>query len=155
LIVAFSFAQYSTQGAGPPRGKRMDVKKANSVPNAIAAQILANETEVWEAAKRKDMRKFDALVGDDAWLIFTSGIQTKAQYIKSIAERNITNYSLKNFEMLMPAQDVVIVTYIATISGIFGGKASTQFSVREGSVWVKRNKKWVAVVNQETPISKE
>ena len=66
LIAAFSFAQYSTQGAGPPRGKRMDVKKANSVPNAIAAQILANETAVWEAAKRRDMRKFDALVGDDA-----------------------------------------------------------------------------------------
>jgi hypothetical protein len=71
----------------------------------------------------------------------------------SIAERNITSYSLRDFQVLAPAKDTTIIIYEATMSGIFKGTPVSSFSVREASIWVKRMGKWIAVLNQETPLS--
>ena len=85
-------------------------------------------------------------------MIFTSGMVTRGEYMRSIADRNITSYSLKNFQVFIPSADTAIVVYDATIAGVFKGKAVSSFSVREASVWVKRSGMWVAVLNQETPM---
>jgi uncharacterized protein (TIGR02246 family) len=118
-----------------------------------APQIIAMETAVWEAAKEKDLNQFSALVGDDALMIFTSGVVTKSEYVRSIAERNITSYSLRNFRVFTPAADTAIIVYEATITGIFQARPVATYKVREASVWVKRSGQWVAVLNQETPMS--
>lgn len=118
-----------------------------------ASQIVTMETAVWQAAKEKDLNRFSTLVGDDAVIIFTSGVVTKSEYIRSIAERNITSYSLRNFQVFIPAADTAIIVYEATITGIFQARPVASYKVREASVWVKRSGKWVAVLNQETPMS--
>ena len=124
----------------------------SSVSTGQNSEIETSEKAVWEAAKAKDMKRFASLVGDDARMIFASGMVTRSEYIHSIADRNITSYSLRNFQVLAPAKDTTIVIYEATISGIFKGKPVSSFSVREASVWVKRLGKWIAVLNQETPL---
>ncbi|NDQ55572.1 MAG: nuclear transport factor 2 family protein [Acidipila sp.] len=124
----------------------------SSASREAISEMTNNERAVWEAAKQKDMVRFASLVGDDARMIFTSGIVTRDEYIRSIADRNITNYSLKNFQVFTPSADTAIVVYDATIAGIFKGNAVSSYTVREASVWVKRSGKWIAVLNQETPM---
>ncbi|HJY87806.1 MAG TPA: nuclear transport factor 2 family protein [Candidatus Acidoferrales bacterium] len=118
-----------------------------------ASEIVAMETAVWQAAKEKDLHRFSTLVGDDALMIFTSGVVTKSEYLRSIAERNITSYSLRNFRVFTPAADTAIIVYEATITGIFQARPVTSYNVRGASVWVRRSGQWVAVLNQETPMS--
>lgn len=118
-----------------------------------ASEIVARETAVWQAAKDRDLNRFSTLVGDDALMIFTTGVVTKSKYISSMADRNITNYSLSNFRVMIPAAGTAIIVYEATITGIFQAKPVTSYKVREASVWVKRSGQWVAVLNQETPMS--
>jgi hypothetical protein len=125
----------------------------SSVSTGLISEMVANEKAVWEAAKNKDMDRFASLVGEDARMIFTSGVVTRSEYMHSIAERNITSYSLRDFQVLAPAKDTTIIIYEATMSGIFKGKPVSSFSVREASIWVKRMGKWIAVLNQETPLS--
>jgi hypothetical protein len=132
--------------------KRDSSAADSGAPATLAEEIRVRETAVWEAAKTKDIAAFQALVAEDARMIFTSGVKTRAEYIQSIAERDITRYALQDFQVFRPAPNTVFTIYTATISGVFGGKTVQAFTVREASVWVQRSGKWVAVLNQETPI---
>jgi hypothetical protein len=139
--------------AGHKSVKSIPKTKTNkSIPAALLSEIMANEKAVWEAAKLRDMRRFDALVADDARMVFTSGIMTKQEYANTAARRTITDYSLTNFQAFMPAEGTVITLYQATVSGTSDGKAFPTTTMRESSVWIQRGSKWVAVWNQETPI---
>jgi hypothetical protein len=124
----------------------------DGVQAGVASAIIANEKAVWEAAKQNDMKRFNELVAGDARMIFSSGVVTRAEYIQAIGRRNITDYKLADFEVFMPAPNVVIITYKATIEGVFNGKRVEPFTVREASVWINRGGKWLAVLNQETQI---
>ena len=139
-------------GAGRQSVKSMPEIQTQSIPPALFSEIMANEKAVWEAAKVRDMRRFDALVADDARMVFTSGVMTKQEYADAVAKRTISDYSLKNFQAFMPAQDAVITLYEATATGTFEGKAFPPATMRESSLWIQRGGKWVAVWNQETPI---
>ena len=130
----------------------LKTKTNESIPPALLSEIMANEKAVWEAAKLRDMRRFDALVADDARMVFTSGIMTKQEYADAVAKRTITDYSLKNFQAFMPVEGTVITLYQASVSGTSDGKAFPTTTMRESSVWIQRAGKWVAVWNQETPI---
>ncbi len=115
-------------------------------------EVVKNEKEVWEAVKRKDALRFDQLVADDARIIFDTGILTKTDFLKSLPNRTISSYDLEDFIVLRPNARTVILIYKATRSGAYKDKPFPPSSVHEGSVWVQRGGKWVAVLNQETPI---
>jgi ketosteroid isomerase-like protein len=126
-------------------------RSEHQASSAISAFIIQQEKAVWQAAKNGDIRKFNTLVADDARMIFSSGVQTKRQYLQNRGSRRITDFALSSFEVLTPSPDTAIVLYEATITGAFGSKRLSSFSVREASVWVRRPQGWVAVLNQETP----
>ena len=132
-------------------GSRSTTKSTLPSPE-LAAQMVARENAVWEAAKQRDMRRFADLVADDARMVFVSGIMTKQEYMRAASARTITEYSLNDFQVFMPAKGIVITFYKATVSGTTNGKAFAATAVRESSLWVHRDQKWVAVWNQETPI---
>jgi len=119
---------------------------------ASASEILINEKAVWQAAKLRDMCRFAELVADDARMVFTSGVMTKQEYMQAVGKRTITDYSLENFQVFMPAEGTAITLYQATVSGTSNGKLFPTTTLRESSVWIKRAGKWVAVWNQETPV---
>ena len=118
----------------------------------VRAVIVANEIAVWEAAKKKDMRHFSELVAEDAHMIFASGVMSRSDYMHSAAERTITDYQLSDVQVYVAKADSIITIYKATISGTFRGVHLDGVMVREASLWVNRSGKWVAVLNQETPI---
>jgi hypothetical protein len=127
------------------------IRNENTSP-ALTSEILINEKAVWQAAKLRDMRGFAELVADDARMVFTSGVMTKQEYMQAVGKRTITDYSLENFQVFMPAEGTVITLYQATVSGTSNGKVFPTTTLRESSVWIKRVGKWVAVWNQETPV---
>ena len=112
--------------------------------------IIDNERAVWAAAKAKDVASFNRLVAVDARMVFESGVLTRAEYLNGLPDRTITEFSLTNFVVLRPNAETAIVLYDANRSGTYKGKAFPPATVREGSVWVSRGGKWVAVLNQET-----
>jgi len=85
-------------------------------------------------------------------MIFTSGVRTRAEYLASMPSRRIVSYELRDVKVTSPAPNVAVTTYLATIAGVFEGREVPPFTVREASVWLRRAGKWVAVLNQETPI---
>lgn len=135
-------------------------KPAGAVPQAMAGsssspdqRVIANERAVWEAVKQKDTARFSELVADDARIVFDTGILTKSDFLRSLPDRTILDYHLEEFTVLKPNDQTVILIYKATRSGLNKGKRFPPAAVHEGSVWVLRKAKWVAVLNQETPIA--
>jgi Domain of unknown function (DUF4440) len=116
-------------------------------------QMIANERAVWESVKQKDAIRFRELVADDARIIFDTGILTKSDFLASLPERTIQDYTLDSFTVLRPNNQTAILIYRATRSGVYKGKAFPPAAVHEASVWVPRKGRWVAVMNQETPIA--
>jgi hypothetical protein len=151
-LVATLAAQRVPKSAVSGHSNQTAVRTEAAVSAGIAATILAHEKAVWEAAKQGDMDGFRKLVADDARMIFSSGIRTRQEYIESTATRQIKSYSLDDFQVFLPAPNTAIAIYKATISGVFAGKDVPATTVREASVWIKRGGRWVAVLNQETPM---
>jgi hypothetical protein len=115
-------------------------------------RVIENEKLVWEAAKQRDVTKFEELVAPDARIVFTTGVISRSDYIQGMELRSISDYQLENFEGMVPNPKTVILIYKATLSGTYRGKPFPSAPVYESSVWVERGKAWVAVLNQETPV---
>ncbi|HZQ21686.1 MAG TPA: nuclear transport factor 2 family protein [Terriglobales bacterium] len=119
---------------------------------ALTRGIYSREEAVWHSVLQRNMKAFRELVAVDARMVFPSGVVTRQQYIDSTDQRQIRSYKISDFEVFQPSANVVIATYRATLSGIFRGRLISPTTVREGTVWVKRKGKWVAVWNQETAV---
>jgi hypothetical protein len=130
------------------------VSQATGSPSSLDQRVIANERAVWEAVKQKDAARFSELVADDARIVFDTGILTKSDFLRSLPDRTILDYQLESFTVLKPNDQTVILIYKATRSGLNKGQPFPPTAVHEGSVWVLRKGKWVAVLNQETPIAR-
>jgi hypothetical protein len=53
----------------------------------------------------------------------------------------------------MPNAKTVILIYTTQRLGSENGRTFPEATVIESTTWIKRGKKWVAVLNQETPIA--
>ena len=115
--------------------------------------IIENEQAVWEAAKAKDVARFNRLVAEDARMVFESGVLTRADYLSGLPDRTITDFHLTDFLVLRPNAQTAIIIYKASRSGTYKGQPFPPATVREASVWVNRGGNWVAVLNQETPVA--
>jgi hypothetical protein len=127
------------------------IPAAQSVPATLRREIRRREEAVWRAAKARNMAAFRELVAEDAHMVFPSGVVTRQEYIEAAGQRQISSYTISDFNAFLLAPSVVITTYKATVSGVFGGRTVPPTTIREASVWVNRGK-WVAVWNQETPV---
>jgi hypothetical protein len=120
--------------------------------SAIQA-VITLEERVWKAAQQRDITGFRRLVPADAVMIFQSGIVPQPDYVATMPERTISHYELRNLRGFMPAPGTVILIYEATRAGSFREKSFPPGSVIESTTWVRRQGRWVAVLNQETPIA--
>jgi Domain of unknown function (DUF4440) len=125
---------------------------ATGSSSGVDQRVIDNERAVWEAVKQKDAARFSELVADDARIVFDTGILTKSDFLSSLPDRTILDYTIDSFTVLKPNDQTRILIYKATRSGLYKGKPFPPAAVHEGSVWVQRKGKWVAVLNQETPI---
>ena len=134
---------------GPKRRKRKNVSRSKQV--AIDAVILLEE-KVWKAAQERNAEEFKKLVPSDAIMIFQSGIIPQPEYLATMKERTIARYELGQISGFMPNSNTVILHYEALRLGDEGGRTFPKGRVIESTTWVKRGGRWLAVLNQETPL---
>jgi hypothetical protein len=121
---------------------------------AAIKEVIGLERLVWEVAQDRDAESFRKLVPADAIMIFQSGIMTQPLYLKTMKKRTISRYKLGKIRGSMPNDSTVILLYEASRVGKEGKRKFPEGRVIESTIWVKRNNRWVAVLNQETPLSR-
>jgi len=135
------------------RGIVATKRKRPSTPEpAIIRKIIRLEERVWKVAQERDAVGFAQLVPADAVMIFQSGIVTQPEYLATMRERTISRYELRNIRGFMPNAATVVLCYEALRLGEESGEAFPTNPVIESTTWIKRGKRWVAILNQETPV---
>ena len=129
-------------------------KKAHST-RRIINEVIRLEQRVWKAAQSKNARAFEELVPADAVMIFQSGIVLQPEYLATMNQRTISRYELGPVSGFMPNPTTVILYYKALRLGEQAGRSFPTGAVLESTTWIKRGGRWVAILNQETPISGE
>lgn len=119
---------------------------------AIVRHVIGLEKEVWNAAKERDAEAFRRLVADDGIMIFRSGITRQPEYLATMKSRTVGHSTWKRMKGFMPNSTTVILTYETVRIGSFRGKKFPSNPVIESTTWIKRGKRWVAILNQETPV---
>jgi hypothetical protein len=127
-------------------------KRASAQQSAIIRKIIRLEERVWKVAQERDAVQFAELVPADAVMIFQSGIVTQPEYLATMKERTISHYELRNIRGFMPNGATAILFYEALRLGEESGEVFPSSPVIESTTWIKRGKRWVAILNQETPI---
>jgi hypothetical protein len=141
------------------RSMTMTKPKTNSRRNssraerATLAEVIRLEKRVWKAAQERKAKEFKELVPSDAIMIFQSGLVTQPQYLATMRDRTIARYELRSIHGFMPNATTVILHYEAVRMGEEAGKTFPEGTVIESTTWIKRGRRWVAVLNQETPIT--
>ena len=120
--------------------------------SAIIKTVIRLEHRVWRVAQQRRAKEFEKLVPPDAVMIFQSGITLQPQYLATMNQRTISRYEIRSMRGFMPNATTVILYYEARRHGEQGGKAFPSSPVIESTTWIKRGKRWVAILNQETPI---
>jgi Domain of unknown function (DUF4440) len=127
-------------------------KRAFAPQSAIVHRIIRLEERVWKVAQERDAVGFAELVPVDAVMIFQSGIVTQPEYLATMKERTISRYELRDIRGFMPNATTVVLCYEALRLGEESGEAFPSSPVIESTTWIKRGKRWVAILNQETPV---
>ena len=133
------------------RSKNNRKSKANSA-RTIINSVIRLEKRVWKVAQLRKADAFAELVPSDAVMIFQSGIVSQPEYLATMNQRTISGYELRNVCGYMPNARTVILHYEALRLGEEAGKTFPEGTVIECTTWIKRGRRWVAVLNQETPI---
>ena len=120
--------------------------------SAIINTVIRLEQRVWRVAQQRNAKEFEKLVPPDAVMIFQSGITLQPQYLATMNDRTISRFEIRNMHAFMPNATTVILYYEAQRHGEQGGKAFPSSPVIESTTWIKRGKRWVAILNQETPV---
>jgi Domain of unknown function (DUF4440) len=132
-----------------PKNKR---KSKTNAARTIIHSVIRLEKRVWKVAQLRDAEAFAELVPSDAVMIFQSGIMSQPEYLATMDQRTISNYELRNIRGYMPNAKTVILHYEALRIGQQAGEIFPEGTVIESTTWIKRGRRWVAVLNQETPI---
>ena len=114
--------------------------------------VIRLEKRVWKAAQDRNAKEFKELVPSDAMMIFQSGIVLQPEYLATMNDRTIARYELGRIGGFMPNATTVILHYEALRHGEEGGQAFPTGAVIESTTWIKRSGRWVAILNQETPV---
>ena len=120
--------------------------------SAIIKSVIRLEKRVWRVAQQRNALQFKKLVPTDAVMIFQSGIVLQPEYLATMNERTIARYELRDIHAFMPNATTVILYYQALRLGQEGGRNFPSSPVIESTTWIKRGKRWVAILNQETPV---
>jgi len=115
--------------------------------------VIRLEKRVWEVAQQRNAAEFKKLVPADAVMIFQSGIVLQPEYLVTMNARTISRYEIREMRAFMPNATTVILCYEALRLGEQNGEAFPSGPVIESTTWIRRGKRWVAILNQETPIS--
>jgi hypothetical protein len=120
--------------------------------SATVRLVIAQERRVWKAAQERNAEEFSKLVPADAVMIFQSGIVRQPEYLATMKARVVTHCGILKMQGFMPNASTVILIYQTARKGSYAEKAFPSTPVIESTTWIKRGGRWVAILNQETPV---
>ena len=129
------------------------IRNTRASKASIVQSVIRLEELVWKAAQERNAREFKKLVPSDAVMIFQSGIVLQPEYLLTMNARTISRYEIRDMRGFMPNATTVILYYEALRLGQQNGAAFPSGPVIESTTWIRRGRRWVAILNQETPIS--
>jgi Domain of unknown function (DUF4440) len=135
-----------------PKKQKQGVSLVRLRLSKTIRKVMSLEKEVWRAAKEKDARAFAKLVPADALMIFQSGKMTQPDYLATMKDRVLEENSIEDLQGYMPNPSTVILTYKTIREGSYKGMPFPGSRVIESTTWIKRQNRWVAILNQETPL---
>ncbi len=130
------------------------IRKSNDpVAQRAIRDVIKLEKEVWKAARERNATRFAELVPADGLMIFQSGVMTQADYIATMQQRSLEDPEITDMQGYVPNPKTVILIYKATRKGTYNGNPLPSAPVIECTTWIRRERRWVAILNQETPIA--
>ena len=118
----------------------------------LTAELYQRELEGWENFKRKDKLAYAAAIADDAagFDLTGVGLKNKAAVVGDVELADVTHYEMRDFKAERIADDVALVHFFASFSGIAGGQPF-EISMFIGEVLVRREDRWLVRWFQNTP----
>jgi preprotein translocase subunit Sss1 len=137
------------------RRKTPGRKSGSAKSRGVAAirHVIEQEKRVWKAAQDRDAKEFKKLVPADAVMIFQSGMVRQPEYVKTMKSRTVSHTELQDMHGFMPNSNTVVLIYQTVRIGNYDGEEFPSTPVIESTTWIKRGKRWVAILNQETPVT--
>jgi hypothetical protein len=124
-----------------------------SAEEATISNVIELEKSVWKAARARDVEAFSRLVPADGVMIFQSGVVRQPEYLATMKLRTVSHAKLKDMQGFMPNATTVILIYKTVRVGSYDSEKFPSTPVIESTTWIKRGRRWVAILNQETPIT--
>ena len=109
------------------------------------------ETSSWEAWKNRDGKFFEGFLSGDHVEIGFSGVTNKESVVRSVGSPSciVKGYKIDGFELKIIDQTTALLTYHAWQETTCNGKP-VPTPVWVGSLYQKRNGKWLNVVYQQS-----
>lgn len=121
-------------------------------------EIIALETDYWDAMKSKDGKRTSQLSGKTALTSSARGIASipKEKMGKMTEEGDWTleSYKFDNVEVVTPTPDVAIIAYTVKQKVTMKGKPE-DMEAAEISTWVRGDNGWECHAHSETFLQKE
>jgi hypothetical protein len=123
-----------------------------STEEGTISNVIELEKSVWKAARARDVEAFSRLVPADGVMIFQSEVVRQPEYLATMKLRTVSHAKLKDAG-IMPNATTVILIYKTVRVGSYDSERFPSTPVVESTTWIKRGRRWVAILNQETPIT--
>ena len=119
----------------------------------VLRHVMKLEKDVWKAAQKRDAKRFAELVPADAIMIFRGGMVGQPEYLGGMAARTVGHSEIRGMRGFMANAQTVILIYTTERLGSENGRKLPEATVIESTTWIRRGKRWVAILNQETPVA--
>jgi len=134
-------------------GRKAKKSKKRASEEKVIRRVMKLEERVWKAAADRDAKRFGELVPADAIMIFRGGMVRQLEYLAGMEGRTVGHAEIREMSGFMPNAKTVILIYTTERLGSEDGRKLPEATVIESTTWIKRGKRWVAILNQETPVA--
>ena len=107
--------------------------------------IIAQERAVWNAFNDRNVDQVKKLISTDVITVYPDGIYNFQQRLDGMSKMTMTSFSLSDFNLSTPSDDVAIVAYKAKV----GSKDGSSSDLNCATVWKLKNGEWKAVFHSD------
>lgn len=112
--------------------------------------FLELESKVWEALVSGDQQTDESLLADDFLGVYSSGTAGKAEHAAQLINGpTIAEYSLSEARLMVLAQGVVLLTYLAHFSRNKSNGSDPE-AMYITSIWHQTQAGWLNIFSQDT-----
>ena len=114
--------------------------------------IFEKESDMWKAARKRDVAAFKELVADDAIMICGGYRCLGAEYANYIKDFYISSYEIKNNEVIYSSEEAVQIHYVIEVKTEAAEAEDLGGIFHVVSLWKMENNIWKLSFNMDSRI---